>query len=553
MNENLFLHRLAGECGGAGSRLCDFFQHLAARQCRCGQTQIDFQKASPGILDRNQIDHRGFKSFVSIAVRENELDKLQEETSIEQVSEWAGQPNGLVRYYVKFKKSGTPKKLTVVLHPSGEFIGFQQTVEAGEVSESVSEKEFRAIADRLLRDNYAIDPPALNEVKFDSQINDGVAYYRLDLSRPFEGSSSVNEIFAVTMAGPKVTALGRRLAFTAKAKQEENRRRGPSEALSQFGYLLMGISLVVAYIIFLFQLRAGQIELVNSLKIAVVLFLMVFASSLLDSNSRYTIWDPVWPGITMWLRLISQQFLTALWALVLGWALLSAGSGAPGGKEKTASFDDYVRFRWTKKTVAVAALRGGALGFVCGAVAIVIVKLFESLLGGEVGLQPRAFFLSMLDRQIPALAIVLFFFPIAVVEEAGYRLLAASWIRKITGSKIVAIVVPAIVFGLIHTSLGFLPPENPWWGRALVMFVIGLIWGWAFFKFDFLTVVLSHFMADVVIFSWPLLMSEYAPSRVMASIGISVALWPALVWMIWKITQRLSKYPNRSANSSTVR
>lgn len=481
-------------------------------------------------LEEQGIDHQGYQPFVRLAVREEVLDVLQSEQSLETASEYAREPNGLVRYYVRFKRQGTPKRLAVVLHPDGGLIGFSQDDDPDLEKGGYSEEAFRRLAADWFDRYFGVALADLEEVKFDSEIRDGVIHYRLDAQRPFKGSPSLNEIFAFTTGGKTVTAMGRRIVLTEAASLEMKRLEGPEEALSQLGYLLFGISLVLIYIFFLFELRKGQIDLVPSLKVALVLFAMVLASALLDANSRFQAWDPVWPPFTKWTRLISQQSVLALWALVLGWVVLAGGTVAPGGgREKMTSFWHYVRFRWHRPEIALASLRGGALGFFCGAVAILMVKALESFCGGEVGLQPRAFYLSILDRQWPALAVVLFFFPIAVVEEGGYRLFAALWIRHLTRSRILGIVIPAIVFGVIHTSLGFLPPESPWWGRALVMMVIGLIWGWAFFRFDFLTVILCHLMADIVIFCWPLLISEHGPSQVMAAIAISVPLWPAAI------------------------
>ncbi|MDF1811721.1 MAG: type II CAAX endopeptidase family protein [Verrucomicrobiales bacterium] len=512
-----------------------------------GKPKDIYIEKARAVLDAKDIDHDGYVPFVSLAVRESVLDTVQAEQSPEAAAKYASEPNGLVRYYVKFKKKGTPKTLSVVLHPDGGVIGFGQSDDPDLQQGGFSEIEFRELARNLIRDDFGVDVGELEETKFDSQSKDGVIHYRIDYQRPFKNSPSLNEVFAVMTGGKQITALGRRVELNQKAKLELKKQKGPEEAVSQLGFLLMGAGIVVAYIIFLFQLREGEIELVPALKVAVVMFLMVLASSLLDSNSRYQSWDPVWPIATKWIKLISQQFMLALWALVLGWALLAAGTRAPGGgKEKMATFWEYVRLRWRAPGVAMASIRGGAIGFAAGAIAILLVKFFENMSGGEVGLQPRAFYLSMLDRQWPAFAIVLFFFPIAVVEEAGYRLFAAMWIKHRTKSIALAIIIPAIVFGMIHTSLGFLPPEKPWWGRAVLMMVIGLIWGWAFFRFDFLTVVLSHFMADVVIFSWPLLMSEFTPSKLMAGFGISVALWPALLWVVWRIVSP-KKVPAASA------
>ncbi len=497
-----------------------------------GKPKAGYVVLARKVLEKQGIDHRGYVPFVSLSVRDTVLDTLQEEQGIQAASRYASEPNGLVRYYVNFKKKGTPKTLSVVLHPEGQLIGFGQADDPDLEKGGFTESEFRSVAADLIRDNYGIQLGELEETKFDSESKDGVIHYRLELHRAFKGSGSLNEIFAVMSGGRTITALGRRVELTKNAALELKIRKGPEAALNQFGLLILGIGIVLVYIAFLFQLRKGEIELVPALKVAVVMFIMVLASAMLDSNAHYQSWDPVWPMVTKWTRLVSSEFLMALWALLLGWMLLAGGTRSHlDATEKMATFWDYVRFRWDSPSVAMASIRGGAIGFAAGAVAILLVKFFEVFLDGQVGLQPRAFYLSMLDRQWPALAIVLFFFPIAVVEEAGYRLFAAMWIRRHTNSIALAIVIPALLFGIFHTSLGFLPPEKPWWGRVVLMVVIGLIWGWAFFRFDFLTVVLSHFMADVTIFSWPLLMSGFAPSQVMAGLGISVALWPALFWI----------------------
>ncbi len=504
-----------------------------------GQPKSGYIERAREVLTERDIDHQGYVPFVSLAVRDEVLDTLQREKGLEETKRLTGEANGLVRYYVHFKKAGTPKTLTVVMHPDGRLIGVSQAQDPDLDKGGLSAEAFRDLAHQQIEQTFHIDSEQLTVVQSDSSTRDGVVHHRLDLQRSFEGSPSLNEKFAVATGGDTITAIGRRIAHTEAATRESKRLRGPEQGMSQFGYLCMGLGLVAAYILFLFQLRGGEIELIPALKVAAVMFAMVFGSAMLDANTRYDAWDPVWPRFNAWVKLISTQMLLAMWAFVFGWALLAGGTRAPGGGlEKTASFWEYTRFRWHLPEVGMASLRGGALGFFCGGVVILMVLGFEHLLGGEVGLQPRAFFLSMLDRQIPALAIVLFFFPIAVCEEAGYRLFAAMWIRKLTKSKWLAILIPAIIFGLIHTSLGFLPPENPWWGRALVMTVVGIIWGWAFFRFDFLTVVICHFMADVVIFSWPLLVSEYAPSKVMAAIGISTALWPAGIWLASRFRNR---------------
>ena len=80
---------------------------------------------------------------------------------------------------------------------------------------------------------------------------------------------------------------------------------------------------------------------------------------------------------------------------------------------------------------------------------------------------------------------------------------SGTWLLAVTRRRWVAILLPAVVYGLTHTVLDFLPPVSPFWGRAVVMTLVGCVWGWAFFRFDALTVVASHLMSDLFIFTWP--------------------------------------------------
>ncbi|MGD2113923.1 MAG: CPBP family intramembrane metalloprotease, partial [Acidobacteriota bacterium] len=136
----------------------------------------------------------------------------------------------------------------------------------------------------------------------------------------------------------------------------------------------------------------------------------------------------------------------------------------------------------------------------------------------------------------PAVSTLVYFLMVALAEELGYRFFAGSWllslVRRPRVGAILAVVVPALIYGTTHTGLPFLPPEEPFWGRALVFTLVGCVWGWAFLRFDALTVVLSHWTADLFIFNWPRLASG-EPAQVAAAVAtIAVPLVPAVAWMV---------------------
>jgi hypothetical protein len=60
------------------------------------------------------------------------------------------------------------------------------------------------------------------------------------------------------------------------------------------------------------------------------------------------------------------------------------------------------------------------------------------------------------------------------------------------------------------------------------MTLVGCVWGWAFLRYDALTVVVSHLMADLFIFSWPRLASGDAWLATIAVLTIAAPLALAL-------------------------
>jgi hypothetical protein len=65
-----------------------------------------------------------------------------------------------------------------------------------------------------------------------------------------------------------------------------------------------------------------------------------------------------------------------------------------------------------------------------------------------------------------------------------------------------------------------------------VLTLVGAVWGWAFLRYDALTVVLSHFTADLFIFNWPRLASGQSSVVLVSALTICAPLLPALLWLL---------------------
>ena len=230
------------------------------------------------------------------------------------------------------------------------------------------------------------------------------------------------------------------------------------------------------------------------------------------------------------LQYLVNRVGTEIWMTLVLLALIGAGDALDRsrGADRGASLWSLLSGKITDPAVGLASFRGVMIGLVCGGV-MTFAVLALGLGGATVSLQPRGFFFYALNSASPVLSTLLFFLNVALLEELGYRFFAGTWLLERTGRRWVAIVLPAIVYGLTHTRLDFLPVAEPWWGRALVLTLVGCVWGWAFLRFGALAVVLSHWTADLFIFNWPRLAADDSTIVTAAALTVAVPAIPALV------------------------
>ncbi|MEN9309875.1 MAG: hypothetical protein RL173_3807, partial [Fibrobacterota bacterium] len=112
---------------------------------------------------------------------------------------------------------------------------------------------------------------------------------------------------------------------------------------------------------------------------------------------------------------------------------------------------------------------------------------------------------------------------------------------RLNAGRIAAAVIPAVIYGCVHAGLNFLPPAQPWWARLIPITLVGIVWGFAFIRFDALTVVLSHWACDLFLFNRVRLLSDDPWTRLSAVACIALPLLPAAVDIFFRLWERLNR------------
>lgn len=471
-------------------------------------------------------------------------------------------------YEVDFKRHGDPDGVWATIQPAIGLTGWGRGLQEDAPGAGLDRKAARALVGPVVARMVGTGPP-WREQGSGEQVRPARTDYRFLYERVLSEEPELRERLAITVGGDRVVAASRSLVVPEAARRAERVRQAPVAALQAFGFGALGVALLGAFSVFLLRLRDGTARLGQPALWASVIGLCFLFTRALQGASLLLAWDPLWPR---WVSDLQQLGLAAAGGALIALVLLvviSAGDaldrrasgGAPGATgRRGASLWLAGRGRLADPAVGLASFRGFLVGLLCGGVMTAALLALEAFAGARVPIQPQGFFFFALNSDVPALSTLLYFLMVALAEELGYRFFAGSWLlvalrgRRVAG--LVAVVVPALVYGTSHTGLAFLPPDTPFWGRALVFSLVGCVWGWAFLRFDALTVVLSHWTADLFIFNWPRLASGDPALVATAVATIAVPLVPAALWLgrsLWRRWPRGRRPPGRPATGTIPR
>lgn len=494
-------------------------------------------------LQARGFDLTGYASASSLFMDEEVVDYV--ERALGRASTQALITGGVpfIGYNVVFRKAGEADGYSVSLHPSGQILRWSKEVPEDAPGRRIEGTAARAAARRALREGLGLDLREWREVG----VSERALPERLDrvftLERPFPGVSGLRERVTVRVAGAEVINSYRRAVLPPRHARALRRAETPRTGLEAVGNLFFAIAVVAAFSVFLLRLRDGSVHLERAAFWSAVVFVCASGTYLLQEARLFQEWDTFLPRWVDTLQRFVSTSQNNVWTFAILLAVVAAGDALDrqvgGGRGESLWL--LSRGRLAHPKVGAASARGFLVGLICGGVMALSVLLLEWLAGAHTALQPRGFFFSALNSSAPALSTLLFFLNIALLEELGYRFFAGTWILSLTRRKWLAILLPALIYGLTHTTMSFLPPEEPFWGRALVMTLVGCVWGWAFFRYDALTVVFSHLSADLFIFNWPGLASGNGGLFTTAVLTIGVPLLPAVAWLARGAREKLAR------------
>lgn len=488
------------------------------------------EKARQTLAEMGQ-DVAAYQSSVIFQVDQDAKTYLEREVGLDLANRLMASEVTAWWWDVRFFRPQQQEEFRVKVDPAGRVVGIRHVIEEARAGAQLDNAAARALAESLLRERLNTDlsryeylPGEANPTDRPNRRDWSFTWERRIAALDQAGKDAPYRL-RVTVQGDRADGYQEFLRVPEAWKRDFEQLRSSNtffQILAQVPYaLLLGGVFMMLYDL----ARRGRVNWPGALKLGLTLAALFFIMNVnewpltrhgYDTNSSY-------PGF-----LVLSLALAA--AASLGIALLVTLSVAAGEPLYRADHPAKLRLgaafsrgTWRDGLRSKEFFMACVIGLAMAAAHIGFVVSFY-LWGKGVGFwAPQDIkYTDAVSTALPwiyPLAISLF---AATSEEFLFRLFAIPLLLRLTKSKWLAVIVPAFVWGFLHSAY----PQQPGWVRGVEVGLIGVVAGWVMLRWGILATLVWHYTVDALLIGLFLLRSENLYFQLSGGVVTALTLFP---------------------------
>lgn len=232
------------------------------------------------------------------------------------------------------------------------------------------------------------------------------------------------------------------------------------------------------------------------------------------------------PTTTTTLQYLAQNLISALIGAVLLGVVVGVLFGAGIriaqdylGKSLIGNADPET----TVRTLKYSTLRGFFVGWIMLGYVVVFYWLGSRYF--DVWLPVSTPYTDAMSTFLPAFSVLLVGLLAAVMEELVFRVIGISVGTRYVRYSAVAVVLTALIWAVGHSQYVVMPP----YARFVELTIVGIVAGWLFLRYDFMTVLGYHFTYNASVTAVPMLLANLPFVIANGVVGIMIAGLPLFV------------------------
>lgn len=506
------------------------------------EASVDFRVSRPAALEaaRSFLTAQGYKldgyqSSIVFRVDKNAKIYLEREVGLEQANLLMAGEVSVWYWHVRFFRPGQKEEFQVRVSPAGRLVGTTHVLEEAREGAQLDREAARAAAEAFLLTRYRANlaaydylPEEANSIERPKRRDWSFTWER----RGFKAKDAPYRL-RVIVHGNQADGCEEFLKVPEAWERDFQRLRS-SNTLYEYIAVAPYALLHGALLWVLFELgRRGIIRWRGALKLGLVLAVLFFAMYAnewpleragYDTNSSYA-------GF-----LVSRMVLAALLGIAVGLVVsLTMAGGEPLYRRLQP---DKLRLNALFSLPGIRSkefFRSCVIGLAMAAGHISFVVLFY-LLGKRFGVwAPQDLnYTNAVSTAIPWIFPLTIGVYAATSEEFLFRLFAIPLLLRFTRSRWLAVLVPAFVWGFLHSNY----PQEPGYIRGIEVGVIGIVAGVVMLRWGILATLVWHYTVDALLISLFLLRSGSLYFRVSGAVVGAGVLIPLAISGVFYLTRR---------------
>jgi membrane protease YdiL (CAAX protease family) len=464
------------------------------------EASVDFKVSRNEALARAQKfiggvgeDVRGYQSAIAFEVDDNAKTYLEREVGLQQANRLMSSELNIWYWNVRFFRPKQEEEFFVRVSPGGEIVGYEHKIEEARAGATLDRAAAETAGREFLRGKLGLDVSKWDFLP--EEANSSKKPNRLDWSFTWEKhgfrAKDAPDRLRVTLQGNVAGSAEEFLHVPEAWERSYAKLRSTNILYNQVAILpyffLMGAALWVGILL----TRSGQTSWGGAIKLGIVVAILLTFMQLnnwpldrmgYNTNSAYG-------------SFVFQEIARALLFGVL--SALTVVLPLPGAEPLyRASQSGKIRL-W--KTLTLRGLRSkeffsaATVGLSLAAAHIGFIVAFYIVATHYGAWAPQELnYENSVNTTFPWIAGVAIGMLAATSEEFLFRLFAVPFLKRLTGSSVVAVIVPAFCWSFLHSAY----PNEPPYIRGLEVGLIGIVAGIVMLRWGILATLIWHYTVD---------------------------------------------------------
>lgn len=448
---------------------------------------------------------------------------LERELEEEERDEIMGKKVKLWKWVNRYFKSLQKEEFKVEITPEGEIVGFSHIIEEEKEGEKLEEDSAKTLAEKFIKEKIKMKLEELEFLEGKTEIKPKRIDYTFTWKK-FDLNDAEYRV-EVKIQGEKVGSYREYLKIPEKWEREYKRMRSLNTTTTIVTYLItmliIGIGMVVTFVFMwrhkdirwripvIISIIGGVIYLLASLN---YIEITIFSYDTTESYSSF---------------LAKHISLSMMGAGILGVLLLFVTS--TGETVYRENYKNKIAFQYlfSLKGLKTKTFFYGLVVGVTLACVFVVYEIVFYLLAKKLGAWAPlgVSYNNILNTKIPWIYPLFVGFYPAISEEFMFRVFGVPFFKKLTRSTVIAILLPSILWGFLHTGY----PQQPFFIRGIEVSIMGIIFSIIMTKLNPFPLMVTHYSLNAVLTALILIKSGHPYFLLSGIIVAGITIFP-IVW-----------------------